>query len=137
MKTASILQGVTRVIGPILILLGILFWTGNAYQLLSVHIGLGIVLVVILWTTAVLAARAGANRGMVAFAVAWGVMMPWFGMTQANLFPGQLHWIIRALHLVVGIVAMGLVDGLGKQVRLGAVAATSGSPDAREGRATA
>ena len=82
MKTASILMAVTRVIGPILILLGILFWTGTAYQLLTLHIGLGFLLVLILWAMAVLAMRAGANRGMVAFAIAWGVLMPWFGMTR-------------------------------------------------------
>ena len=138
MKTASILVMVTRVIGPILLLLGGLFWTGTAYQLLPLHIGLGVLLVLILWTMAALAARAGAKRGMVAFAIAWGALMPWFGMAQANHFPGQYHWAIRVLHLAVGVVAMGLVDGLGKQVRRrGAAAATDGSRDVREGRATA
>jgi len=136
MKTASILMAVTRVIGPILILLGILFWTGTAYQLLTLHIGLGFLLVLILWAMAVLAMRAGANRGMVAFAIAWGVLMPWFGMTQANLFPGPYHWVIRVLHLAVGLVAMGLVDGLGKQMRRGAAIATDGSREVPERRAT-
>ena len=136
MKTASILVMATRVVGLILVVLGILLWTGTATQLLPLHIGLGVVLVLILWTMATLAARAGASRGMVAFAVAWGALLPWFGMTQANLFPGPYHWVIRVLHLAVGVVAMGLVDGLGKQMRRGA-AASDGSRDAHEGRATA
>jgi len=122
-SAATILQAVARITGPVLILLGILFWTGHAYQLLSLHIGLGVVLVLTLWVQVVLAARSGANRGFVAFAILWGAMLPVFGMAQANLFPGQYHWIIRALHLVVGIVAMGMIDGLGKQVHRGAVTA--------------
>ena len=132
--TSSILQAVARITGPMLIVLGILFWSGHAYQLLPLHIGLGVVLVLALWAQAVLAARAGANGGLVAFAIAWGVMLPWFGMTQANLFPGQFHWVIRALHLAVGIVAMGLIDGLGKQVRL---RTADDSPGVKEGRVTA
>jgi hypothetical protein len=120
-STSSILVIATRVIGPILILLGILLWTGVGSQLLPLHIWLGVLLVLVLWTQAVLAARAGANRGMVAFAFAWGVLMPWFGMAQANVLPGPYHWVIRVLHLVVGIVAMGLIDGLGKQVSRGAL----------------
>jgi hypothetical protein len=118
-SAASILQAVARITGPILIVLGIILWMGRGYQLLPLHIGLGVVLVVTLWVQAVLAARAGANRGFVAFAIAWGVMLPVFGMAQANLFPGQFHWVIRVLHLAVGIVAMGMIDGLGKQVRVG------------------
>ena len=137
MKTASIFVMATRVIGLILVVLGILLWMGIATQLLPLHIGLGIALVLILWTMAAIAARAGANRGMVAFAIAWGIFMPWFGMTQANLFAGQYHWVIRVLHLAVGVVAMGLVDGLGKQVRRGAATAADGSRGARAGRATA
>lgn len=133
-STTTILQAVARITGPILIVLGILFWTGHAYQLLPLHIGLGIVLVLTLWAQAVVAARSGVPRGLVAFAVAWGVLLPWFGMAQANLFPGQFHWVVRALHLAVGIGAMGLIDGLGKRVLRGPEAA---SGDVREGHATA
>ena len=30
------------------------------------------------------------------------------GMTQQRLLPGDLHWIIRVLHLVVGVASMPL-----------------------------
>ena len=63
MKSAStILQAVARITGPILIVLGILLWTGRWYQLLPLHIGLGIVLVLTLWTQAALR-RAPARIG--------------------------------------------------------------------------
>ena len=118
-SAASILQVVGRTTGLILLVLGILFWTGRALQLIPLHMLLGSLLVLTLLTQAILAARAGANPGFVALAILWGPIMLVFGMTQANLFPGQFHWVIRVLHLAVGIAAMGMVDGLGKQVRAG------------------
>lgn len=133
MKTAaSILQGIARITGLLLIVLGLFLWFGRAYQLLPLHIGLGMLLVVALWVQATLAARAGASIGLVAFAVAWGVVVPVFGMAQANLLPGDFHWVIRVLHLAVGMVAMGLVDTLGKRVRRDLVVAED---DPRAGRA--
>lgn len=123
MRTASsALQAIAGISGAILVVLGILFWTGNAYQLLPLHIGLGVVLVLALWAQATLAARAGARPGSVAFAFAWGAIVPVFGMTQANLFPGEFHWVVRVLHLAVGIVAMRMVEVLGKRVRRGTAA---------------
>ena len=119
-SAASILQAVARITGPVLILLGIILWTGRGYQLLPLHIGLGVVLVLTLWIQAVLAARSGVNRGFVAFAILWGAFMPVFGMAQANILAGPYHWVVRVLHLAVGIVAMGMIDGLGKQVQQGA-----------------
>jgi hypothetical protein len=35
-----------------------------------------------------------------------------FGVTQSAILPGDLHWIIQVLHLVVGVVAMGLAQNL-------------------------
>jgi hypothetical protein len=117
-SAASILQVVARIIGLVLIVLGILFWAGRANQLLPLHIVLGSLLVLTLLAQAMLAARAGANRGLIALAVLWGPIMLVFGMAHANLLPGQFHWVVRVLHLAVGIVAMGMVDVLGKQVRV-------------------
>ena len=115
-SAATILQAVARITGPILIVLGIAFWTGHWYQLLPLHIGLGSLLALTLLAQAIVAARAGVNGGFVALAILWVPLMLVFGMTQANLFPGQYHWVIRVLHLAVGITAMGMIDGLGKQV---------------------
>lgn len=121
MKTTTIiLQAVAGISFLGLLVLGILLWTGRASQLLPVHIVLGIVLVLALWLQAALAARVGAPVGLVAFAFAWGAIMGAFGMTQANILPGPYHWVIRVLHLLVGMVAMRLVGLLGVQMRRGA-----------------
>jgi len=34
------------------------------------------------------------------------------GMTQQRILIGDLHWIIRVLHLVVGIAAMPIAERL-------------------------
>jgi hypothetical protein len=50
--TLTVAHLVVRVLGPILILLGLVFWTGNALVLVPVHMLLGLVLVLALWTIA-------------------------------------------------------------------------------------
>lgn len=133
MRTASsVLQAVAGIAGLTLIVLGVLFWTGHAYQLLSLHMGLGIVLVLALWVQAVLAARTGVGAGMVVFALIWGAVVFAFGMVQTRILPGEYHWMVRVLHLVFGIIAMQLVGRLGMRVRGSAAISADGSRTGRE-----
>lgn len=118
MKTAaSILQILVRIIGLVLIVLGVLFWTGNAGALIETHKLLGITLVLLLWTLAVLGAIAKVSPGAVALALVWGLIVPILGITQVRLLPGSLHWIIQVAHLLVGLVAIGLAGTLGRQIK--------------------
>lgn len=120
-RTSQVLGVIGRISGIVLVVLGLLFWTGRAYPLVPLHMGLGVLLVLALWAQAALAARAGAPAALVAFAIGWGAVMPVFGMTQAGILPGPYHWIIRVLHLAIGIVGMRLVEVLGLRVRRAAV----------------
>jgi hypothetical protein len=95
-----------------------LFWAGTALQLIPVHMLLGMLLVVLLWLVAVLAFVAGANRGLAVLAIVWGVVMPALGVTQDAILPGDLHWLVRLLHLAVGIVALGLVERLAHGIKV-------------------
>ncbi|HEY7198659.1 MAG TPA: hypothetical protein VIC57_00530 [Candidatus Dormibacteraeota bacterium] len=118
MKTAAtVLLMLIRLSGLILVTLGILFWTGNAGDLIPVHMLLGLVLVLSLWALAFIAARAGAPAGQVAVAVAWGLVVPILGVTQDQILGGDAHWLIRILHLLVGLTAIGMAEGLGARVR--------------------
>jgi len=120
MKTAAIvLQMLVRIIGSILIVLGVLFWTGNATALIPIHMLLGITLVLLLWTLAILGAVAGVSRGFVALALAWGLIVPILGLSQFQLLPGSMHWIIQVLHLLVGLGAIGLADSLARRIKRG------------------
>ncbi len=118
MKTAiPTLQILVRVSGAIQIILGVLFWTGNALSLLPVHIFFGSVLVLSLWTLAIVAARAGVQPGLVALALIWGLVLPVVGLTQGRLLVGSEHWIIQVVHLLLGIGAIGQAENLARRIR--------------------
>ena len=111
MKTAATaLRIFVGLDGLVLIALGLLFWTGNADPLIPVHMLLGIALVLALWVLAVLAAVAGVNFGLVALAFVWGLIVAALGLTQTRLLPGDAHWLIQVLHLLVGITAIALAQ---------------------------
>jgi hypothetical protein len=116
MRTSiNLLRMLVRVLGAILIVLGLLFWSGNALALIPVHMLAGILLVLSLWTMAILAARAGEQPGLVALAFAWGLVVPILGVTQDSLLPGPAHVAIKVLHLLLGLGAIGLADVLARR----------------------
>lgn len=118
MKTATtVFQLLVRITGLIQIVLGALIWIGIGASLISVHIVSGSVLVLALWALAVVAARAGVERGLVVAAVAWGLILPVLGLTQQRLVPGPSHWLIQALHLLLGLGALGLAENLARRTR--------------------
>jgi hypothetical protein len=115
---ASTAQMLVRISGLTAVVLGLLFWAGYTRNLLPMHMLAGALLVLSVWTLAFLAARAGVNRGFVVLAVLWGLIVPVFGLTQAQLLPGEAHWVIQVLHLLVGMVAMGLGQGQATSIKL-------------------
>jgi hypothetical protein len=106
-----------RFTGLLQIVLGLLFWTGNALSLIPIHMLVGLVLVLSLWTLAFLAARAGVHPGFVALAAIWGLVVPILGFTQAQLLPGDTHWVIEILHLLLGLGAIGQGEGLAARIK--------------------
>ena len=124
--SATVAQWVVRLTGLVQIVLGVAFWTGHLLTLIPLHIATGLLLVLALWTMAVLAWRAGVSRGFVILVVLWGLMLPIFGLTQAGILTGDLHWVIRVLHLLVGLAAIGQSQGLEVRMRPGAAPAVAG-----------
>jgi hypothetical protein len=107
---------IIRITGIFQVLLGIAFWTGNALPLLPVHMLVGSIFVVALLVLGIRAGVKGAGAGRAALLMGWGVFVLAFGMVQAQILPGPYHWIIRTLHLLVGIVAMALADRLSRRM---------------------
>jgi hypothetical protein len=118
MKSAlTVLQIGILLDAVVLVVLGILFWTGNALTLIPLHMLLGLLFVLGLWIMAVLGLKAGVPRGLVVVAIVWGLVVVWFGLNQDSLVPGDLHWLIRVLHLLVGVAAVGLAEALAGRAR--------------------
>ena len=114
--TADISLWIVRVSGTLQLVLGALFWTGHAYSWVPLHIINGIVIVLTLWTVAVLALVARTHRGLALFALLWGLALPAFGMRQAAMLVGPMHWVIRVIHLLMGLAAMALAGTLGQAI---------------------
>lgn len=118
MKTATtVVQMTLRVSGLLLILLGLASWTGRADEVIPIHMLLGFVLVLSLWTLAFIAARAGVSMRWVIVAAVWGLMAPILGLTQEHLVTGNWHWTIQILHLLIGLGAIGQGEGLAQRMR--------------------
>ncbi len=118
MKTATIVaQTLVRVTGVFQIVLGFLFWTGNATFLIPVHMLSGLLLVLGLWALAGLGARAGVQAGLVAVAAVWGLLTVALGVSQDSILQSGPHWVIQVLHLLVGLGAIGQAEALGVRIR--------------------
>jgi len=116
-RTATtIVRTLIRLTGLVQIVLGVLFWTGNARGLIPLHMLVGFVLVLSLWVMAALAARAGVQPGLVALAAVWGLVVPVLGLAQDRLLPGSAHWLIQVLHLLVGLGAIGQGEALAARI---------------------
>jgi hypothetical protein len=116
-STITGLQMAIRVLGVVQLVLGVIFWTGNALGLVDLHQFIGILLVLGLWTQAVLAARAGVPAGLVAGAAVWGLIVPIVGLTQRDLLTGSAHWVIQVVHLLLGIGLLALAENLATRAK--------------------
>jgi hypothetical protein len=117
MSLVLVTQIVARVIAVVQVALGILVWTGHGDSLIPVHIAVGLLLVADLWAAVALGLRSGAPIGLAVLALVWSVGMPVFGLVQANILTGDIHVVVEVLHLVVGLAAVGLVEGLARSSR--------------------
>ena len=82
--TAKVARIALQSAGVVALAFGLIIWTGDADQLIPAHKALGDVLVLSLWTIAVIAARSGVPRRVVALAVAWGLRLVFLMRRQAG-----------------------------------------------------
>ncbi len=114
--------------GITLVVLGILFWTGHALSLLQLHMMIGSLFVVCLWVLAVVGFLVPGSRAFALIVLIWSLIVPALGVTQLRLMPGADHWVIQTLHLLVGLIAMGLGHALARRIGRGPAAA-AGIPE--------
>ena len=88
--------------------LGILFWTGHADPLHELHMFIGIVFVLSLWTVTFAQIARPGGITLAAGAAAVGVLLFVVGVTQERILPGASHWVIQVVHLGLALLAVGL-----------------------------
>lgn len=117
MRTATAISlRIIKVAAVVQLVLGILFWTGHAYPLIGLHIIIGSALVLALVTLGVLALVARVRPGFATFDLVWGLALAAFGVRQALILIGPMHWIIRVVHLLMAISAVRVGETLGQGI---------------------
>jgi hypothetical protein len=100
---------ILRLCGALAVILGILFWSGNALNLIPIHMLLGLLVVLSLWIVGITQAFSSAGSWPLAFgALLLGLLVLVVGMTQSSLLVGPFHWVIQVVHLLLGILAVAI-----------------------------
>jgi hypothetical protein len=100
---------VLRLGGALAVILGILFWSGNALNLIPLHMLLGLLVVLSLWIVGIgQAFSSGGSWPLAGGALLLGLLVIVVGMTQSSLLVGPFHWVIQVMHLLLGILAVGI-----------------------------
>lgn len=118
-KAALVTRWIVRLAGLVQIVLGLMFWSGRGLSLIPVHMLIGLIVAWGLLVIAVLASRTGTRASVVVLAVVWAFMLPAFGVAHVGMLPGEWHWVVRVLHLAIGLGALGFADRLAEQVLRG------------------
>ncbi|MBV9264743.1 MAG: hypothetical protein JO061_01105 [Acidobacteriaceae bacterium] len=113
----SIVQNVIRLLGVVLLVVGFLFWTRHALELIPFHRALGIVLVVLLWFLSGLGFAARLKPGLVIAGFCWGLLTLYFGLIMQQLLPGRAHEVIRVAHFLIGLGAIGVAEAIAGRTR--------------------
>ena len=89
---------------------GIIFWTGNADPLQIVHIVVGIIAVISLWTLGILQGLRGGTFSLALATFVLGFLLALVGLFQKNWLPepNAYHWVIQVIHLILGLATIGL-----------------------------
>jgi hypothetical protein len=101
-----------RAAAAVQVILGIGFWTGRWAALVNIHMLIGVLFVLALWALAGVALSQRHIVGLAVFAFVWGLVLAGFGMTQRGIMVGDMHWVIRVLHLVIALAAMPIAERL-------------------------
>ena len=100
---------VLRLGGALAVILGILFWSGNSLNLIPIHMLLGLLVVLSLWIVGIgQAFSRGGSWPLAGGALLLGLLVIVVGMRQSSLLVGPFHWVIQVVHLLLGILAVGV-----------------------------
>jgi hypothetical protein len=100
---------ILRICGTLALILGLLFWAGIGLNFIAVHMLLGLLVVLLLWIVGV--GQAFSKNGswpLAIGALALGAVVLVFGLRQSGLLVGPFHWVIRVIHLLLGVLAVGV-----------------------------
>ncbi len=113
--TVTALRWVARLDCLVVLILGIVLWTGSP-GLLKVHILTGFVLTIAVLLIGLIGLFARVQPALPIIAIVWAILLPYVGFVQLKLLPGASHTVVQIIHLLVGICALGIVEALGAKI---------------------
>ena len=114
--TARILQILVGIAGLCALVLGLFIWIANS-ELSDIHMLFGILVTLGLLVMSIIALTAWRLRIWGLVGIVYAIILLIFGESQSNMLAGNLHWLIQALHTLVGIGAIVLTGFLGARYR--------------------
>ncbi|MGO8947732.1 MAG: hypothetical protein ACLQUY_08730 [Ktedonobacterales bacterium] len=99
------------------LVLGLYFWISGNDSLVTLHILVGILFVISLWTFSAIVGLQSGSVGFVAGCFVLGLLIAILGLTQTNILVGSSHWLVQVLHLLLAIIAFGYAEIYGARAR--------------------
>ena len=118
---ALVIQNAVRLLGLILLVLGFRFWTGHSLRFVPVHMRIGEVVIGLLWILSAIGLRKGVPPGLVLGGMFYGVIVLAFAFRMGTFLPGGAHEVIRVVHLLLGLGAIGMVEMIGGRIKRAAI----------------
>jgi hypothetical protein len=121
MKAIHLISLIALVALMVTLGLGLLFWIAETFMWIgllvflaqigfpTIHEMFGTIGVLGLLILGITAVFTRGSRRLGAGSILYAFLVPALGMTQTLILVGNLHWVIQAVHLLVGIGAMVLL----------------------------
>ena len=108
MIAVRIIRVIAGIAGLGALTLGLLFWIVNM-NFIGLHMLFGLIVALSLLILGIVGVFTGGMRLLGAIGIVYALFVPVFGLTQATLLVGSLHWLIQTAHLLVGLGALALI----------------------------
>src|SRR5258708_13001900 len=90
---------------------GILFWLNIATNLITVHMLIGIIVVLSLWIIGLVQGfMKGGSLPFAGLTFVVGLALAIVGLYQQQWLIGPAHWVIQVIHLLLGLSAIALAE---------------------------
>jgi hypothetical protein len=97
---------------------------------IGLHMLFGLIVALSLLILGIVGVFTGGMRLLGAIGIVYALLVPVFGVTQATLLVGSLHWLIQTAHLLVGLGALALIGVLSiRYLRLKQMTARGAAPE--------
>jgi hypothetical protein len=123
MLVVQIASWVARLAGAVALLMGLFFWGVELGWLnaplvfdpayINVHMTFGVLVTLALLVLSVALVLTSGGRVLGTIGVVYALIVPIYGELQLNLYVSGAPWLVPAIHLLIGLGAIGLAQNIG------------------------